>query len=147
MTTKRCIFSSKKMSALLWFNGSFALCALAKPICKNRTTSMNNRISTFCPKVKHSWQNTSNKEWSKAFHLISPIININHKKKPSIDGFSNITEFGAYANTSFTKSAASWSWTAECTLRPDSSMRRLASSALVPWRRTMIGTGISPMFL
>ena len=29
-------------------------------------------------------------------------------KKPSFDGFSNITEFGAYANTSFTKSAASF---------------------------------------
>jgi len=55
-----------------------------------------------------------------------------HKKSHPKMAFENINKCSAYANTSFTKSAASWSWTAEWTLRPDSSMRRLASSALVP---------------
>ncbi len=52
-----------------------------------------------------------------------------------------------YANTSFTLSAASCNNTAECTFNPESSMIFFASSAFVPCKRTMIGTGIVPMFL
>ena len=52
-----------------------------------------------------------------------------------------------YPKTSFTRSAASFRRMAEYSFNPDSSMILAPSSALVPCRRTMMGTFISPMFL
>ncbi len=53
----------------------------------------------------------------------------------------------ASASTSFTRAAASFSSVADFTFRPLSSMMRAPSSALVPCRRTMMGTRMSPIFL
>lgn len=50
-------------------------------------------------------------------------------------------------STSFTLSAASCSATALSTFKPLLSISSLASIALVPCKRTMIGTLMSPMFL
>src|SRR5690606_38572910 len=52
-----------------------------------------------------------------------------------------------HSNTFVTNSAASFSKIAEYTCKPDSSISFFASAALVPCRRTMIGTGIFPISL
>src|SRR6218665_255668 len=52
-----------------------------------------------------------------------------------------------YINTSLIFCDASFSKMAECTRNPDSLIIFAPSSAFVPCRRTIIGTGITPIFL
>ena len=66
------------------------------------------------------------------------------QKQPAL---SKWFEFDLYSATALaTRSAASLSKIADCTFRPLSSISFLASSALVPCRRTIIGMLMLPIF-